>query len=56
MGKLQVFEITFDPSHAVFIAGTVVRGSVRLDLRGPMKMRGENYLHGFNFQIACLFF
>ncbi|CAL1529234.1 unnamed protein product [Lymnaea stagnalis] len=52
MGKLMLFEISFDPSKAVFIAGTIVRGTVKLELRDAMKMRavrmtclGRAYVH-----------
>ncbi|BFZ01767.1 hypothetical protein BsWGS_04806 [Bradybaena similaris] len=40
MGKLQLFEITFDQSQAVFLAGSVVKGAVKLELRDTLKMRG----------------
>ncbi|CAG5121475.1 unnamed protein product [Candidula unifasciata] len=40
MGKLQLFEISFDPSQPVFIAGSVVRGTVKLELKDTLKMRG----------------
>ena len=40
MGKLQNFEIIFEPSQGVFFADTVVQGHVRLELKEPLKMRG----------------
>lgn len=45
MGKLQLFEITFDQSQAVFLAGSLVKGAVKLELRDTLKMRGQIHVN-----------
>lgn len=40
MGKLDLFEINFEPGQGVFFAGSVVRGTIVIVLKDAMKMRG----------------
>ena len=41
MGKLELFQINFDPIQGVFFAGSVVRGTIVIVLKDSMKMRGK---------------
>ncbi|CAL1543559.1 unnamed protein product [Lymnaea stagnalis] len=40
MGKLNIFEISFNNGSGVFYSGNIVQGYVTVELTEPMKMRG----------------